>query len=121
MTRLASHEIDRRQHDAYTSDAFMLMNNYDNYTEFSLSEEDVEKLVHRLQVGKSIITFNADRLRRICYHLLQLHEDFRRNILVKPDVALKEPTLKSKQMAIALEFYLQIDGLFFTRENHLVI
>jgi len=106
------HEIARRQHGAFTSDAIMMMNNY-NYSDadgFSLSQQDAEELAGRLQVGKSIITFNADRLRGHCYSLCALHESFRRNVLQKPDVALKEPILNSKQMAVALEFYLQIDG-----------
>ena len=40
----------------------MVMNNYD-YSDndgFSLSEQDTEELAARLQVGKSIITFNAE-------------------------------------------------------------
>ncbi|CAF2116443.1 unnamed protein product [Rotaria magnacalcarata] len=60
-------------------------------------------------VDESIILFNADRLHGICYILLSFHESFRRHVLEKKDVALKEPTLNSNQMAIALEFYLQID------------
>jgi hypothetical protein len=90
----------------------MMMNNYDYSSNdgFSLSEQDVEELAARLQVGKSIITFNAQRLRGICYSLCALHESFRRNILLKNDIALKTFPLISKQMALALEFYLQIDG-----------
>lgn len=89
----------------------MLMENYD-YSNggFSLSQQDAEELAARLHIGLSIITFNADQLRGICYYLLILHESFRRNVLEKRDSALQEPTLNSKQMAIALEFYLQIDG-----------
>ena len=87
------------------------MNSYDYSNDgFDLSEEDVEELAGRLQVGKSIITFNAVQLRGICCSLLALHESFQRNVLLKKDVALKEPTLNSKQMAMALEFYLQMDG-----------
>ena len=112
VTHLTPHELARRQHGAYTSEALMMMNNYhySDYDGFSLSEQDAEELAQRLQVGKSIITFNAERLRSNCYTLLAMHESFRRNFLLKKDVALKEPTLNSKQMAIALEFYLQIDG-----------
>ncbi|CAF3837935.1 unnamed protein product [Rotaria sp. Silwood1] len=114
--RLASHEITRRQQGAYTSDALMLMSNYNYSDGFSLSEQDAEELATRLQVGKSIITFNADRLRRICHTLLAFHEKFRRHVLFKSDVSLKEPTLNSKQMAMALEFYLQIDvDLFYMK------
>ncbi len=94
----------------------MLMNNYkySNNEGFQLSEQDVEDLAGRLRVGKSIITFNADRLRGICYYLMALHESFRRKIhRYKRDVASNELILNSKQMALVLEFYLQIDGQFF--------
>jgi hypothetical protein len=109
---LTSYGIDRRQTGAYTTDALMLMEKYDYSDDFSLSEQDVEELATRLRVGKSIITFNADHLRGHFGYLFQLHEWFRRNVLKKPDVGLKETTLSSKQMALALEFYLQIDGQF---------
>ncbi|CAF4745405.1 unnamed protein product, partial [Rotaria sp. Silwood2] len=110
VNRLASHEITRRQQGAYTSYALMMMNTYDYSDGFSLSEQDAEELASRLQVGKSIITFNTNRLRGICCTLLALHKSFRRHVLCERDIALKEPTLNSKQMAMALEFYLQIDG-----------
>lgn len=112
MTRLAPHEIAQRQHGAYTSDALAMVKNY-NYSDpdgFSLSEQDAEELSQRLQVGLSIITFNAVQLRGICSLLLTLHETFRKNVLLRKRVHLKEPTLNSKQMAIALEFFLQMDG-----------
>ncbi|CAF1406327.1 unnamed protein product [Rotaria sordida] len=117
VTCLTSNEIARRQNGAYTSDALMLMNMYKYGDDiFSLSEEDVEKLARHLKVGKSIITFNADRFHSICCTLLALHELFRRNILCMPDRALQEPAFNSKQMAIALEFYLQIDvDLFYMK------
>ncbi|CAF3025410.1 unnamed protein product [Rotaria sp. Silwood2] len=116
VTRLAPHEIARRQHGAYISDALMMMNKYNYFDEFSLSESDAEELSVRLQVDKSIITFNAIRLRGICCYVLALHESFRRHVLFKKDVALKEPTLNSKQMAMVLEFYLQIDvDLFYMK------
>ena len=88
----------------------MNMNPYNNMEGFSLSPEDLQELTTRLLVDESIILFNADRLHGICSILLLFHESFRRNVLEQNDVALKEPTLNSKQMAIALEFYLQIDG-----------
>jgi len=116
VTRLAPDEILQRHHGAYTSDALVMLNNY-KYSDqdgFSLSQQDAEELAVRLKVGMSIITFNADRLRGICYSLLAFHESFRRNVLQKRDVALNEPTLNSKQMVIALEFYLQMDGMSFS-------
>ena len=114
VTRLALHEITRRQHGASTTDALMMMNNYkySKNDEFTLSEEDAKELAARLHVGLSIITFNAERLRGICYSLMELHKLFRRNILEKGYVSLEQPILNSKQMTNALEFYLQMDGKF---------
>jgi hypothetical protein len=112
VTRLTPGEIARRQHGAYISDALTMRTNDSTYCNdgFSLSQEDAEELAARLHVDMSIITFNADRLRGICYYLLALHESFRRNVLHQKDVACREPIPNLTQMAIALEFYLQIDG-----------
>ena len=123
VTRLTPLEILRRQHGAYTTDALESLNNYHyGNNEFRLSEQDARELATRLHAGMSIITFNADRLSSIADFFLGLHESFRRKVLKKKDVALKEPTLNSKQMAIALEFYLQIDGTYllhcFTQQYH---
>ncbi|CAF1366575.1 unnamed protein product [Rotaria sordida] len=115
-TCLTSNEIARREQGASTPEALMLMETYEYGDKFSLSKEDVEELATRLKVGKSIITFNADRFRSICCTLLAFHESFRRNILCMPDSVIQEPTLTSKQMAIVLEFYLQIDvDLFYMK------
>ena len=110
VSRLTTQEIARRQHGAYTFDQMINNYNYFNRDGFTLSEQDAEELTVRLQIDMSIIIFNVDRLRGICYTLMALHESFRRNVLCQKDVALREPTLNSKQMALALEFYLQIDG-----------
>jgi hypothetical protein len=82
--------------------------------EFTLSEYDAQELAARLNVGLSIITFNAERLRGICYTLLAFHESFRRNILQEKDVALQDPTFNTKRMSMALEFFLQMDGKYST-------
>lgn len=114
VTRLPLLEIIRRQHGAYTEDALMFMNNYRfAKTGFRLLKEDAEELAARLRVGMSIITFNAERLSGISHFFCQLHETFRLKILRVPCIRLKEPTLNSKQMALALEFYLQIDSEYF--------
>ena len=76
-----------------------------------LLEQDGKELATRLCVDLSIMTCNVERVRGICYSPLALHESFRRNILRKRDTALEEPVLDSNQMAVALEFYLQIDGI----------
>ena len=108
--RLGTHEILRCQHGANTEEALMCVRSYDYHGEFSLSEEDAEELSRRLQVGMSIILFNAVKLRGNCYGLMAYYQAFRRNILQKKDVASRESPLNSKTMAIALEFYLQMDG-----------
>ncbi|CAF1481360.1 unnamed protein product [Adineta steineri] len=117
VTRLTPQEIARRQHGAYTSDAILMMNDYKYSNDgFTLMEQDVEDLTAHLLVGKSIVTFNADRLRGICYYFLALHGSFRRKVLKNRDRTLKNPVLNSKQMAILLEFYLQIDvDLFYMK------
>lgn len=113
VARLGPHQILRRQHGAYTSDALMLLNNY-RYRlveGFTLSSFDIEELATRLRVGPSILTFNADRLRRHYHVFGALHEYFRKTVLEDNRyVVLKEGPLNSKQMALLLEFYLQIDG-----------
>ena len=75
VTRLPLLEIIRRQHGAYTEDAFMMLNNYRfSKTGFRISAQDAEELAARLRVSMSIITLNAERLRGISYFLCQLHE-----------------------------------------------
>lgn len=91
----------------------MLLNKYEYCNNFGLLEEDVEELVTRLHIGKSIITFNANRLRTFCCYLIGLHELFRRNIVGKRDRSLQESVLTSKQMALALEFFLNMDRMSF--------
>lgn len=108
--RLGTREILRRQHGANTEDALMCVKNYDYRGEFALHEEDAEELSRRLKVDMSIILFNAGKLRGNCYGLMAYYQAFRRNILQKKDVASRESPLNSKTMAIALEFYLQMDG-----------
>ena len=103
----------RRLHGANTDDAIRLMKNYqysDGHEGYHLSEQDASDLANRFQVGESIITFNADRIRQLSASLFALHEEFRVTVLKRPNVALAEPILNSKQMSILLEFYLQIDG-----------
>ncbi|CAF1566022.1 unnamed protein product [Adineta steineri] len=118
VTHIGPSEIVRRQHGANTVDAITLMNNYkySDHDGFSLSERDAEELSKRLQIGKSIITFNATQIRSICYYFLELYKSFRKNILLQNDIALEEFTLNSKQMVVLLEFYLQLDvDLFYMK------
>jgi hypothetical protein len=89
------------------------MNKYQHrcFEAFTLSPADQDELATRLRVGPSILTFNADRLRGHYHFFGALHESFRHTILKdKRYVVLKEGPLTSKQMAVLLEFYLQIDG-----------
>lgn len=111
VTRLPPLEILRRQHGAYTEEALLLANNYRFGTDgFCLSRLDAEELATRLRVGISIITYNANYFRALCQLFLALRQSFREQILQKKGVAAGELALKSKQMTVALEFYLQMDG-----------
>ena len=108
--RLGPLELIRRQHGANTSEALMLMNKYEYGVAFALNEEDAQALATRLRVDMSIITFNANLLRGLISGTLIMRDSYRRRVLGKKDLGIREPTLNSKQMAIALEFFLQIDG-----------
>ena len=105
-------ELIQREHGGNTALALKSVQDYRYYGPFHLSEQDANELANRLQVSKSIIIYNAIHLDGICPWLFNLHEEFRRNVLYRPDVALQEPTFNSKQMSLALEFYLQIDGQY---------
>ena len=109
---LSPHELLRRQHGSYTLQTSSAMNTY-NYASidgFHLSYDDAQQMAQRLRVDMSIIIFNVIRLRGHCHFLLTIHEYYRRNVLHQPDMIIKEPVLSSKQMVVALEFYLQMDG-----------
>jgi len=116
VSQLGPLEMTRRQHGAYTSDALLLMNNYNFYDTrgLALSQQDIEELATRLRVGPSIITFNAERLRGHFHSFGVLHESFQEKILEKTRITVKNGLpFTSKQMALALEFYLQMDGKSF--------
>ncbi|CAF4334779.1 unnamed protein product, partial [Rotaria magnacalcarata] len=108
-SHLAQNQLLQRQQAINLSDSSILNDIDDSREPFCLSAIDIKELSTRLQVNESIIMCNADRLRVICERLLELHQYFRRKVLERPDVALKEPTLNSKQMSLILEFFLQID------------
>ncbi|CAF1164481.1 unnamed protein product [Adineta ricciae] len=111
QSQLSTQETARRQHGAYTADALMMMNKYrySNYELLHLSEQDAIELATRLNVGQSIITFNATRMRGISMQLFELHGSFRRRILRTQHEPLRGLVLTSNETAIALEFFLQID------------
>ena len=67
---------------------------------FILSEKDAQDLATYLNVDLTIINFNAEQLREICYRFLVLPETYRRDILHLQDVDFKELTLNSKEMTI---------------------
>jgi len=105
-------ELKRRESAMLTFETSTSTDDYDIPAPFSLREEDAKELSKRLQVNESIISFNANRLRVICLQLLGTHEYFRRKVLLCKDGPIKERTLNSKEMALLLEFFLQIDGNF---------
>ena len=112
VNHLAPHELRRRQHGAYIFEGSIIMSNYEyaSIDGFHLSCDDAQEMAQRLRVDMPIIIFNAIRLRSHCCTLLALHEYYRRNILKQPDMIISQPVLSSKQMVLALEFYLQMDG-----------
>lgn len=113
VAHLGPREVLRRQHGANTSDAITLMHNYRySFLEgFMVSPSDLEDLATRLRVELSILTYNVDRLRSHCHIFGLLHESYRKTILEDSrHVVLRTGPLNSQQMALALEFYLQIDG-----------
>ena len=87
-----------------------MVKEYKYWDDCSLCEHDAEEMARQLQVGISIILFNADRFRGICCVLLAIRAVFRRDFLRKKDVCLEAPTFTSKQMVMVLEFFLQMDG-----------
>jgi hypothetical protein len=110
VSSLVPHEVTRRQRGAYTDDALTLMKQYEYSDDFALLQDDAEALATRLRVGLSIVTFNATQLRGDCCVFLSAYCVFRRNVLKKRPLLARESTLTSKPMALALEFYLQMDG-----------
>ena len=103
-------EVTRRQRGAYTDDALTMMKQYEYSDDFALLQDDAEALATRLRVGLSIVTFNATQLRGNGCVFLSAYDVFRRNVLGKHSLLAKDSTLTSKAMALALEYFLQMDG-----------
>ena len=84
---------------------------YDDSRELSITPSDVQTLVDRLRVNRSIVTFNAHRLRSVCFELLELYETFRSTMMNHSEnhVSEQSSTETSDQMATMLEFFLQMD------------
>lgn len=99
----------RRRYDGETTDVVELMSRYDYQGPFSVSFDDCQALADRLRVDLSILTFNEDRLHRICLYFLDLHEQYHKHKSFPAKVSAAEPSLSSSLMAIPLEFCLQID------------
>ena len=108
--RLATHQAIQRQYSAYTEEAMAMVKDYKYGDVCALSETDAEEMARQLQVGISIVLFNADRFRGICCVLLAIRAVFQRDFLRKADVHLEAPTFNSKQMVMALEFFLQMES-----------
>lgn len=100
----------RREHAAYSSESLTLMKNYTYVGLFSLTKEDISELSQRLRVPESLLVFNAQRLRSICYTLLAIYEAFRYLVFHDDNHAFQNQNFNTQQMSFALEFFLQIDG-----------
>jgi hypothetical protein len=108
---LSSDERVLRRDGGFTHETLDILFNYDFTGQYAISLADCQALSDRLHVGMSIITFNAERIRSYCYYFHQLYEQFRNHLFSTPDVVLEQPSLNSSQMALALEFFLQVDGI----------
>lgn len=109
VNQLAIYQIAQRRQAMNMDGQPLPIFDYDDSREFSITPSDVQTLVHRLRVNTSIVTFNAHRLRSVCFEFLELHNRFRREVVGPHDDCLQESTLTSEEMAIALEFFLQMD------------
>ena len=74
-------------------------------------------MANRLQVDLPIIIFTTYQFSGICDRILEPFEHYRRRVLQLKDNELRYPTLTSKQMVIALEFFLQFDGKLLSYIN----
>ena len=108
--RLSTREIRQRRSGVITADARKFLANYDASAPFSICLRDAEDLADRLRVDSFILLFNAERLRIFCVYFLKLYERFERKILHSPVPQERELALDSSQMAILVEFHLQMDG-----------
>ena len=108
--RLSTREIRQRRSGVITADARKFLANYDASAPFSICLRDAEDLADRLRVDSFILLFNVERLRIFCVYFLKLYERFERKFLHSPVPHERELALDSSQMAILLEFHLQMDG-----------
>ena len=94
------------------------MENYKYSDDFSISGIDARSLADRLRVDVSIITFNADLLRQHCYYFIELYVELQKTVLGERNIDLSGSTLDSKEMALALEYFLQMDGKLLSIDDY---
>ena len=109
VNQLAIYQIAQRRQAMNMDEQPLPIFDYDDSREFSIIPSDVQTLAHRLRVNTSIVTFNAHRLRSVCFEFLELHDKFRQEVVGRRDECLQESTLTSEEMLVALEFFLQMD------------
>ena len=77
-----------------------------------LFPEDTEEVAQRLKVDKSVIVFNLIRLYHHYETIRRLYGYYRWYVLEeRRDLPANETVLNSKQIAVLLEFFLQMDGM----------
>ena len=103
VARLSAREVEQRRHAGSTAYALQRLSEYSYRGEFSLSTSDTEALATKLHVHQSIVTYNAHRFRAQFFSVMDLRAWFRRRVV-------DEPQIISPQVAIILEFYLNMDG-----------
>ena len=110
--RLSSYQRLQRQHAGSTSQALAFMEKYDSFRLFSIRPLDMKSLTERWHAPQSLITFNAARLANICHGFLKDYARFCKQLFHDEERAYRNLFIDSQQMCIALEFFLQMDGLF---------
>ena len=112
MSRLGAYEQLRRQHAAYSQESITLTENYDHQGVFSMTHADIQAFSQRFHVPETIVLYNADRLDGKCRMFLSSYADFRRKYFGEKDQVYRDFCFNSKNMAMLLEFYLQMDGTY---------
>jgi hypothetical protein len=114
VNQLGSDQMARRRWAMNIDEPRRSIWEYDDSRELSITPSDVQTLAGRLRVNRSIVTFNAHRLRSVCFELLELHATFRRTMMMNhaEHNVFQPSTLTSDQMAMMLEFFLQMDCTF---------
>lgn len=112
VARLSAREVAQRRHAGSSAYALQRLSEYSYRGEFSLSTSDTDALATKLHVHQSIVTYNAHRFRAQFFSMMDLRAWFRRQVVDNDErqAPVDMPRIHSQQVAIILEFYLNMDG-----------